>query len=123
MPIGKGVVVIGMGERSSQQAITQVASNLFAAGAAERVIIASLPKTRAAMHLDTVFTFCDHDLVTAYAPVVDGIVPFSLRPDDTSPSGLDIRTRAEGSGRDHRRRRGRGLPGRRHRRRCLRHPT
>ena len=46
MPIGKGVVLIGMGERTSHQAITQVARNLFAAGAAERVIIASLPKTR-----------------------------------------------------------------------------
>ncbi|QZT63405.1 arginine deiminase [Mycolicibacterium austroafricanum] len=91
MPLGRGIVVIGMGERSSHQAITQVARNLFAAGAAERVIIASLPKSRAAMHLDTVFTFCDHDLVTAYAPVVDGIVPFSLRPDDRTQSGLDIR--------------------------------
>lgn len=91
MPLGRGIVVIGMGERSSHQAITQVARNLFAAGAAERVIIASLPKSRAAMHLDTVFTFCDHDLVTAYGPVVDGIVPFSLRPDDRTPSGLDIR--------------------------------
>ncbi|HJT93116.1 MAG TPA: arginine deiminase [Mycobacterium sp.] len=91
MPIGRGVVVIGMGERSSHQAITQVAHNLFAAGAAERVIVARLPKSRAAMHLDTVFTFCDYDLVTAYAPIVDGIVPFSLRPDDSSPSGLEIR--------------------------------
>ena len=96
MPIGKGVVVIGMGERSSHQAITQVARNLFAVGAAERVIIASLPKSRAAMHLDTVFTFCDHDLVTAYAPIVDGIVPFSLRPDDSAPAGLDIRREPKG---------------------------
>ncbi|RDH78185.1 arginine deiminase [Mycolicibacterium moriokaense] len=96
MPIGNGVVVIGMGERSSHQAITEVARNLFAAGAAERVIIASLPKTRAAMHLDTVFTFCDHDLVTAYAPIVDGIVAFSLRPDDSSPSGLEIRRESTG---------------------------
>jgi arginine deiminase len=96
MPIGKGVVVIGMGERSSHQAITQVARNLFTAGAAERVIVASLPKTRSAMHLDTVFTFCDHDLVTAYAPIVDGIVPFSLRPDDSAPSGLDVRREPKG---------------------------
>ena len=91
MPVGKGVVLIGMGERSSHQAITQVARNLFAAGAAERVIVARLPKSRAAMHLDTVFTFCDYDVVTAYPPVVDGIEAFSLRPDDSSPSGLDIR--------------------------------
>jgi arginine deiminase len=95
MPIGRGVVVIGMGERSSHQAITQVARNLFAAAAAERVIVASLPRARAAMHLDTVFTFADHDLVTAYSPVVDGIVPFSLRPGD-GPSGLDIRREPRG---------------------------
>jgi len=95
MPVGRGVVVIGMGERSSHQAITQVARNLFAAGAAVRVIVASLPRVRAAMHLDTVFTFADHDLVTAYPPVVDGIVPFSLRPDD-GPSGLDIRREPKG---------------------------
>ena len=96
MPVGRGVVVIGMGERTSHQAITQVARNLFAKGAAERVIIASLPKSRAAMHLDTVFTFADHDLVTAYPPVVDGIVPFSLRPDESAPSGLDIRREPHG---------------------------
>jgi arginine deiminase len=91
MPIGNGVVLVGMGERSSQQAITQVAKALFDAGAAEKVLIAGLPKTRAAMHLDTVFTFCDRDVVTAYAPVVDGITTFTVRPDDATPSGLDIR--------------------------------
>lgn len=96
MPIGNGVVVIGMGERSSHQAITQVARNLFAAGAAEQVIVAGLPKSRAAMHLDTVFTFCDYDVVTAYAPIVDGIVPFSVRPDEAAPSGLDIRRESRG---------------------------
>jgi arginine deiminase len=96
MPVGKGVVVIGMGERSSQQAVTQVAQALFKAGAAEHVIAAGLPRTRSAMHLDTVFTFCDADLVTTYAPVVDSIVPFSLRPDDSTPSGIDIRREEHG---------------------------
>lgn len=91
MPVGKGVVLIGMGERSSQQAITQVAQALFKAGAAERVIVASLPRARSAMHLDTVFTFCDADVVTAFAPVTDHIVPFSLRPDDGAPSGVELR--------------------------------
>ena len=43
------------------------------------------------MHLDTVFTFCDRDVLTAYAPVIDGVTPISLRPDETAPSGLDIR--------------------------------
>jgi len=96
MPIGKGNVLIGMGERSSRQAIVRVAQNLFKAGAAERVIIAGLPRTRAAMHLDTVFTFCDRDVLTAYAPVIDGVTPISLRPDDKSPAGLDIRVEDKG---------------------------
>jgi arginine deiminase len=34
------------------------------------------------MHLDTVFTFCDRDLVTVFAEVTDAIQTFSIRPDD-----------------------------------------
>jgi arginine deiminase len=83
MPIGNGVVLIGMSERSSRQAISQVAAALFAAGAAERVIAAGMPKLRAAMHLDTVFTLADRDVATAYREIVDGITAFSLRPSDT----------------------------------------
>ena len=75
MPIGNGVVLIGMSERSSRQAITQVAAALFAAGAADRVIVAGMPKLRAAMHLDTVFTFADRDCATVFAGIVDGIHP------------------------------------------------
>ena len=91
MPVGNGVVVIGMGERSSQQAITQVARSLFEAEAAEQVIIACLPRSRAAMHLDTVFTFCDRDVVTAYTPVVDSIAAYTIRPDDSTPSRMTVR--------------------------------
>jgi arginine deiminase len=80
MPPGNGVVLIGMSERSSRQAISQVAAALFASGAAERVIVAGMPKLRSAMHLDTVFTFADRDCVTIYADIVNTIHTFSLRP-------------------------------------------
>lgn len=96
MPVGQGTVVIGMGERSSRQAIVQVARNLFEAEAADRVIIAALPKTRSAMHLDTVFTFCDHDVVTAFAPIVDHIKPITLRPDDGTPGGMSVQHETKG---------------------------
>ena len=79
---GNGVVLIGMSERSSRQAITQVAEALFAQGAAREVIVAGMPKLRAAMHLDTVFTFADRDVATAYPGIVDGIHAFTLRPAD-----------------------------------------
>jgi arginine deiminase len=81
MPIGKGVVLIGMGERTTRQAVFQVAQRLFAHGAASRVIGCLMPKSRAAMHLDTVFTFCDRDLCTAFREVADQIRCFSARPD------------------------------------------
>jgi len=82
MPVGHGVVLIGMSERTSRQAITQVAAALFEGGAAERVIVAGMPKLRAAMHLDTIFTFADRDCVTTFPEIADGIHPFTLRPGD-----------------------------------------
>ncbi|HET9919924.1 MAG TPA: arginine deiminase [Ktedonobacteraceae bacterium] len=83
MAIGNETVLIGMGERTTPQAVGQIARNLFARGGAQRVIAARLPKDRAHMHLDTVFTFCDRDLVTVYAPVVDRIQTFTIRPGKT----------------------------------------
>jgi arginine deiminase len=77
MPIGNGVVLIGMGERTTYQAVSQVAVELFKNKAATRIIAAKMPRDRASMHLDTIFTFCDRDLVTIYEPVVDRIQPIS----------------------------------------------
>lgn len=90
MPIGKGVVLIGMGERTTRQAVQQVAERLFDKKAAERVIACAMPKSRAAMHLDTVFSCLDHDKVTAFREVVDEITCYSLRPDGKN-TVLDIR--------------------------------
>jgi arginine deiminase len=80
MHLGRGVVLVGMGERTSRQAIGQLAAALFEAGEAERVIVAGMPKLRAAMHLDTVCTFAREDVVTVYRAIVDRIQPFTLRP-------------------------------------------
>lgn len=91
MPIGQGVVLIGMGERTSHQAISQLTQRLFQQGAASQVIVAALPRSRAAMHLDTVFSFCDRDLVTVFPEIVQRIVPFTLLPDESQPGGFVIR--------------------------------
>ena len=81
MPAGKGVVLVGMGERTSRQAVFQLAQALFKQKAATRVIGCLMPKSRAAMHLDTVFTFCDVDLCTTFREVADEVRCFSARPD------------------------------------------
>jgi len=93
MPVGKGIVLIGMGERTTYQAVGQVAEVLFANGVAERVIAAKMPAERASMHLDTIFSFCDRDLVTIYQPAVDAIQPISYRPSEV---GLDVTVEKKG---------------------------
>ncbi len=91
MPLGNGVVLVGMGERSSPQGVSQLALNLFACGAATHVLAAQLPKSRGAMHMDTVLTFCDVDLVTVFPDVVNSIRVHSLRP-GMKEGSLDVRT-------------------------------
>src|ERR1051325_10420558 len=89
MPLGKGVVLIGMGERTTRQAVFQVAAQLFRHGAATRVIACLMPKSRVAMHLDSVFSFCDRDLCTTFREVADQIRCFSARPDGNG--GIEVR--------------------------------
>jgi arginine deiminase len=82
-PIGNGAVMIGMGERTTPQAVLWIARSLFRAGAASQVLAVHLPKSRSYMHLDTVITMCDRDLVTLFPQVVYGARTWAIRPGDT----------------------------------------
>jgi arginine deiminase len=88
MPVGKGVVLIGMGERTTRQAVSQVARALFEHKAASRVIACMMPRSRAAMHLDTVFSFCDRQVCTVFRDVVDQIRCYSIYP---AAKGVEVR--------------------------------
>ena len=80
MPVGDGTVLVGMGERSSPQGIGQLAEALFDTGAARRVLAFRIPKSRAAMHLDTIFTLCGGDVVTTFKDVADELICYDIRP-------------------------------------------
>lgn len=90
MPIGNGSVFIGMGERSTPQAVGQLARSLFEAGAATRIVACQMPQSRAAMHLDTVFTLCDRAVATSFVEVAEQLRCYSLRPADHSGK-MDVR--------------------------------
>ena len=94
MPLGQGVVLVGMGERTSPQGVCLLARSLFAAGAATHVLAAQIPKSRGAMHLDTVFSFCDRDLATLFPEMVDAMRVHSLRPGKKEGT-LDVRTESK----------------------------
>jgi arginine deiminase len=53
------------------------------------VIVAAMPKLRAAMHLDTIFTFADRDCVLLYPDIVYNIHAYSYRPAN-NPSGVEL---------------------------------
>ncbi|HEY7270946.1 MAG TPA: arginine deiminase family protein, partial [Dehalococcoidia bacterium] len=80
--IGNGAVMIGMGERTTPQAVMLIARSLFEAGAATSVLAVHLPKSRSYMHLDTVMTMVDRDTITAFPPVIDEARVWVIRPGD-----------------------------------------
>ena len=93
MPIGNRAVLVGMGERTTPQAVGQLARALFAGGEVDRVIACQFPRDRSAMHLDTVFTFCDRDLVTVFAEVTDAIQTYTLRPEGEGAIWVETETK------------------------------
>src|SRR5262249_62285433 len=56
-------------------------------GSATQVLAVHLPKSRSYMHLDTVITMCDRDLVTLFPNVINGARTWSIRP-GSSPDDL-----------------------------------
>ena len=73
--LGRGVVLIGMGERSTPMGVEILARELFRHRAATAVIAVQLPKSHALMHLDTVLTMIDTATFVRY-PYLD---PASMR--------------------------------------------
>lgn len=90
MPLGNGVALFGMSERTSIQAVAHVVAQLFKNNIADFVIAAAIPKTRSAMHLDTIFTLCDRDLCTIYPDIVNKIHTFTAWPANNK-TGIDYK--------------------------------
>jgi arginine deiminase len=65
--LGNGAVLAGMSERTTPQAVEDLAFRLFAAGAASCLVAIDMPKRRAFMHLDTLLTMADYGVFTKYA--------------------------------------------------------
>ena len=93
--IGNGAVMIGMGERTTAQAVLLIARALFEANAASLVIAVHLPRSRSYMHLDTVMTMVDVDMILAFPSVIENARAWEIRPGDT-PSDLVIEEDSSG---------------------------
>ncbi|WP_395293071.1 arginine deiminase [Kitasatospora hibisci] len=88
--LAPGVVMVGMGERTTPQAVEALAQQLFATGTAHRLVAVRLPESRAFMHLDTVLTMIDRDAFAVYPGLADGLRSWTLTPAPERPAGFDV---------------------------------
>ncbi|WP_405987944.1 arginine deiminase [Streptomyces sp. NBC_00986] len=88
--LGNGAVMVGMGERTTAQAVENLASRLFATGTANRLLAVQLPAARAYMHLDTVLTMVDRDAFTIYPGLADSLRSWTLTPSDARETGFEV---------------------------------
>ena len=94
--LGRGVVLIGMGERTTPTGVEILARELFRNHQADTVIAVQLPKSHAFMHLDTVLTMADYGTFIKYAgmgmlpsyTVEPGSGPFELKVTDHPPEDM-----------------------------------
>ena len=78
--LGHGVVLIGMGERTTPQGVEMLARRLFETDLATRILVAEIPKQRAFMHLDTAMSMVDRDAFCVYPFLPDNLRSFTLTP-------------------------------------------
>jgi len=80
MVLNKTTLVIGLSQRTEMKAIKKVAKRIFNDPKAtfEKIAILDLPKARAFMHLDTVFTNIDYDKFIVHPLIFDYIDQFKI---------------------------------------------
>jgi arginine deiminase len=76
--LGNSSLLIGVGERTRPAAVEEYAQRLFSAGAAERVIVAVVPSSRATIHLDAVLTMVDWESFVGFAAVCQSLDSYVL---------------------------------------------
>jgi arginine deiminase len=69
--IGNGIVMIGVGDRTSVQGIEKLAKELLYKSPVDKIIVAELPKERSYIHLDSVLTMLDQNCFTFYPAIVN----------------------------------------------------
>lgn len=73
------VVAVGISQRTQPWAIEQLAKNILREETGfEKVLAIDIPKNRAFMHLDTVFTMVDYDKFTMHPNISDDLRVFVL---------------------------------------------
>ncbi|RME76132.1 MAG: hypothetical protein D6776_01795 [Planctomycetota bacterium] len=74
----EGVVVCGVSERTMERAVDRLVDALRGDARLHTLVMVPMPRTRAAMHLDTIFTRTAEDQCLVYGPMIVGPGPETL---------------------------------------------
>jgi arginine deiminase len=66
------LVVIGYGERTSASGIDVLLQSFARTGKIRNAVVVEIPKTRATIHLDMIFTMIDRDKCVVFPPLITG---------------------------------------------------
>ncbi|MBS4535447.1 arginine deiminase [Clostridium sp. D2Q-14] len=73
------VLAIGISQRTSAKAIQTIAEGILGEESFETILAFNIPKARAYMHLDTVFTMVDHDSFTIHPGIEGPLELYSIK--------------------------------------------
>ena len=81
--LNEHVLVIGVSQRTSPEAIEKLASNMFKDKdcSIDTILSFVIPDSRACMHLDTVFTQVDYDKFVYYPGIMNTLSVFEIKED------------------------------------------
>lgn len=89
--LNANILLIGISQRTEMKAITKLAKNLFQNKDSniDTILVLNIPKNRAFMHLDTVFTQVDYDKFVYYPGILDDLKIYEITKLDNQ--NLDIK--------------------------------
>ena len=76
--LSKDTVPIGLSQRTTVSGIERFSKNLLSGSDFKKIIVFDIPKCRAFMHLDTVFTMVDYDKFTIHHEIEDPLHLFEI---------------------------------------------
>nr|MBI1229906.1 arginine deiminase [Cytophagales bacterium] len=76
--LSEKAIAVGHSERTDEKAIYHLAKRVISEGTIERVYMVQLPPKRNFMHLDTVFTILDENLILTYPDALDAVLQTSV---------------------------------------------
>ena len=79
--LNQETVAVGLSQRTTAAAIERFAGNILSYDGFKRVIVLDIPKSRAFMHLDTVFTMVDYDKFTIHPEIEAPLRVFEMKMD------------------------------------------